>query len=564
MKCGWCWITSNGLVMAEVRIILQARLDSRRLPGKALLPLAGYPMLALAGLRAANTGLRVIVATSYAACDDAVAATAKLHGLEVFRGSRDNVYSRFVDASADMCGDDWLVRLTADNVFPDGAFIELLLAAAAASERPYLGTASPDDGLPYGLSGEVFKVAALREVGHRLSKLDLEHVTTGLRRECGPAGFDGLAANKLGHLRCTVDCFADYARLLQVFANVHQPLLIPWQALCTRLSELPDAPQFRIPSLDMDNKRVGRMVLGTAQLGLPCYGRTNQTGQPAYPHAEQLVKTALRHGVTHIDCARAYGEAEDRIGNMLQSTAGEAVVITKLSPLVDLPTDASAASIRSAVEASLFRSLHALRQHQLDVVMMHRWDHYSLHRGQIWKLLLEFQQSGWIGELGASVYDPADALEALQVPEIKHLQIPFHLLDHRWHSLGFEGERLQRPDVLVHGRSSFLQGVLLAQPLQWPPVGCFDSGSCCRAMDRLVGELGRESRADLCVAYARGSGMVDTLVIGVENCDQLEQNLRLMTLSPLTAEASDHVRQSLPQAPVGLLNPNLWTSFSND
>jgi len=51
-------------------VILQARTSSDRLPGKALLPVAGYPSAILATLRAANRQHRTLLATSDDHTDD--------------------------------------------------------------------------------------------------------------------------------------------------------------------------------------------------------------------------------------------------------------------------------------------------------------------------------------------------------------------------------------------------------------------------------------------------------------------------------------------------------------
>jgi spore coat polysaccharide biosynthesis protein SpsF len=59
---------------------------ARALPGKALLPVAGYPSAVLAALRAANKGTDVIVATSEDTSDDALASELHKHEVRVVRG----------------------------------------------------------------------------------------------------------------------------------------------------------------------------------------------------------------------------------------------------------------------------------------------------------------------------------------------------------------------------------------------------------------------------------------------------------------------------------------------
>src|SRR5690606_8502139 len=101
-------------VVARRRIVLQARTSSTRLPGKVLLPICGLPMAVLAAKRAGQDGTEVVVATSDDPSDDALAATAKRHGLKIVRGPLDDVLARFILATGDLAGDDICIRFTAD------------------------------------------------------------------------------------------------------------------------------------------------------------------------------------------------------------------------------------------------------------------------------------------------------------------------------------------------------------------------------------------------------------------------------------------------------------------
>ena len=166
----------------KVIVILQARTASTRLPGKALLPVAGYPCAVLAALRAANRGHDLLVATSDHSSDDELAETFRGYGIKVFRGALDDVLGRYYFATLDLPGDCIVVRLTGDNVFPDGEFVQQLTAAFLQTHSEhahceYLGVSSPQSRLPYGLGGEVFFVDTLRKAhaGAR-SAYDREHV----------------------------------------------------------------------------------------------------------------------------------------------------------------------------------------------------------------------------------------------------------------------------------------------------------------------------------------------------------------------------------------------------
>ncbi len=546
--------------MNKVRIILQARLSSRRLPAKCLLPMGGMPLVVLSALRAANTGSSVVVATSSEVEDEILADTVRAHGLKCIRGSLNDVHSRFLVASEDMDDDEWIVRLTADNCFPDGAFIASLVDQAIERGLQYLGTSSPADGLPYGLSAEVFTVRALRAVSKtNLSESDREHVTPAIKREFG-AEVARMEAASWPQLRCTVDTKSDYFRLLTLFSEIPAPLQTAWRELCEQLARQAGAAQFRIPWKQHPSGIVGAITLGTAQIGIQQYGRVNSKGQPSHKEAYQLLDTAVRHGVTHIDTASAYGNAEQRIGAHLSAgLAAEPTIITKLDPLADLADGATTVEVINAVEASVYKSLHALQVSQLPVLMLHRWNHYSSHGGLIWKTLCRLQEEGAIRQLGASVSSPMEAIEALEEASVTHLQIPFNLLDHRWRSESFQVARASRPDVVVYGRSAYLQGILIAEADAWPTGEGYDAKQIVGKLDSLVKYFGRKGRADLCIAYAQASDLVDTIVMGVETIAQLNENLLLGCQPPLSQSEVQLVNDTFCDAPVCLLDPSQWT-----
>jgi aryl-alcohol dehydrogenase-like predicted oxidoreductase/spore coat polysaccharide biosynthesis protein SpsF (cytidylyltransferase family) len=552
-------------MIPQVRIVIQSRLTSARLPGKALLPLGGLPSVVLCAKRAANKGLEVLVATSSHSSDDANAEVITNAGISCVRGPLENVLKRFELATRDLSDNAIVVRLTADNVFPDGLFIKDIVQEFCKRKAEYLATKSPFDGLPYGLSAEVFSVKALRRaVSEAQSHFDKEHVTPWIVRTLGsgePFRPEGLGED-LSHLRCTMDNFEDYKRLLTIFSHTDNPIAVSWQELCHRLSELPQEPRFRVPYRVLDDRIHSEMTLGTVQLGLP-YGAANVTGQPPESEAVDIVNEAIRHGVTHLDCAQAYGNAENIVGKALSIKLREPItIITKLAPLTELESDTKPFLLQKAVEASVFSSCHALGVQKLDVLMLHRWNHYSDFGGEIWRHLLSLKHNGVIQNLGVSVQTPKEALEALQEPEIRYIQLPFNLLDWRWKNAGLPEAFSKRSDVIVHARSALLQGILCAAPERWPQLGNVSAGQVrhwTNTMSELAAHFGRDDVKDLCFAYVRAQPWVSSVVVGVETRAQLDENMALFRNPPLSSEEATMVEETLTGAPENLLNPACWS-----
>ena len=73
----------------------------------------------------------------------------------------------------------------------------------------------------------------------------------------------------------------------------------------------------------------------------------------------------------------------------------------------------------------------------------------------------EIKKINLFNELGVSVYSPKEALICLKNKNIKHIQIPFNIIDQRWLKKNFLKQLKSRPDVKIHARSVFLRGVIL-------------------------------------------------------------------------------------------------------
>jgi len=299
---------------------------------------------------------------------------------------------------------------------------------------------------------------------------------------------------------------------------------------------------------------MAEFVLGCVQLGL-AYGAANRTGKPSHSAALRLLERAVASGIRTFDVARAYGDAEDRLGEALADCPVN--IVTKLSPLSDLADGASPDHAVQAVEASIAASREALRRNRLDCVLLHRAAHRTLWGGAGWRRLLEYCRAGVITRLGVSVQSAGEAEAALADPSVEHIQFPFNLLDGRWRSV--LARCAARPEVTVHVRSVFLQGLLAANdPSLWPVIDNVDAKELVATIATLVRDLGRDSAADLCLAYVRGQPEIDGLVIGLETEAQLKANLELFAKPPLTAQDCAAVNASLPRLPEQLLNPALW------
>jgi spore coat polysaccharide biosynthesis protein SpsF len=200
-------------------IVLQARLASSRLPGKALAPIGERSILEHCLRRLMFAGVApVVLATTTRDDDGALADVAHRLGALVFRGDATDVLGRFV-AAADAFDFDYVIRATGDNPGADIQAPGRLLAALRASQADYVH----ESGLPYGAAVEAVTRAALVRAADEATELtDREHVTTYIRRHTQlfrvlqvPAP----APLRRPDVRLTVDTAEDLEHVRQVFAR---------------------------------------------------------------------------------------------------------------------------------------------------------------------------------------------------------------------------------------------------------------------------------------------------------------------------------------------------------
>lgn len=533
------------------RVVLQARTSSTRLPGKVLLPTCGMPMAVLAAKRAARDGLDVVFATSDDPSDNKLADVAERHGLRCVRGPLDDVLSRFVLATADLADDDICVRFTADNVFPDAAFANRVADAVEHDGYGWAGFSGGSDGLPYGLAGEAFRVGLLREADRSaLDPHDREHVSPWITRQAGRnmITMPRDPSRDFSQLRCTVDTLEDYRTVSAALAGIEDAVGAPYLAFCHRLADWIERAGPQVPARIVDGELQANLVLGGVQFGLT-YGIANQTGRPDDGELRSILTLAERSGVTHLDTAAGYGESEERIGAAL-ANGSPLRIVTKLPPDVRGAQDA---------EAAIDRSLTRLRRKRLDAMLLHRFEHYGDGRSDVWQALRTRRDQGTIGRIGCSIYRPEELAAPLRDPDVGLIQLPFNILDRRWLAPDLQAAIAARPDVILHGRSALLQGLLtLSDPVRWPCERGL-AERCIAALAGLARSFGRRSVVDLCFAHARAQTWLAGIVVGAETAAQMAENIELFRTPPLTLKQLAEVAARIPtNVPDSLLDPSHW------
>jgi spore coat polysaccharide biosynthesis protein SpsF len=141
--------------------VIQARMDSTRLPGKVLKDIEGETMLARVVHRSQRVaGLdAVLVATTELPADLAVVSECKRLGVPSYRGSAEDVLDRYYHAALAERAEA-VVRITADCPLLDSA-VGAQVVAAFSQEKPDYASNTVRRTYPRGLDTEIMTAAAL-------------------------------------------------------------------------------------------------------------------------------------------------------------------------------------------------------------------------------------------------------------------------------------------------------------------------------------------------------------------------------------------------------------------
>jgi spore coat polysaccharide biosynthesis protein SpsF len=198
---------------------------STRLPGKVLKPVLGKPLLTyqVERLRRVARADGIVLATTTDDADHILVDFAQANGLAWYRGSEEDVLSRYHGAAQE-AGADVVIRVTSDCPLIDPAVIDEVIATFTQSQ-PDCDYASNTmrRTYPRGMDCEVFSRKAL-DIAHAeaVRLVEREHVTPFIFQHPHRFALRNLeyASDHSNH-RWTVDTVQDFALVSRVLERLY-------------------------------------------------------------------------------------------------------------------------------------------------------------------------------------------------------------------------------------------------------------------------------------------------------------------------------------------------------
>lgn len=288
---------------------------------------------------------------------------------------------------------------------------------------------------------------------------------------------------------------------------------------------------------------ISKLILGTVQFGLD-YGINNAEGKPKTAEVHKIFEFAQKAGIQVLDTADAYGNAVDLIGNYHLNSLELFNVITKFKT--------SANSDTLNLEALVNQSLERLNIPQIFAYLYHSFDDYKKYYWTFQKLI-DLKKEGKIKYIGVSIYTNEQFETTLNDENVDIIQLPYNLLDND-NQRGALIKKAKQNGKIIHVRSVFLQG-LFFKDLNKLPEKLLPLKDDLEKIKTIANDY-KISLADLALNYAVNNPLIDGVLVGVDNIQQLQTNL-----TALETTLNDEVIKEINQIFVknnALLNPSNW------
>ena len=164
-----------------------------------------------------------------------------------------------------------------------------------------------------------------------------------------------------------------------------------------------------------------------SEIGLGCWAIGSEWGDVSALDAREVLKTSLDKGVNFFDTADVYGDgrSEKFVGELIKSTSEKIFVATKSGRRLN-PHTAEGYNLKN-IEEFIDRSLINLGIDCIDLLQLHCPPSEICPKKETYEMMDEIVKIGKIANYGVSVEKVSEAMDAIQFPNVKSIQIIFNI-----------------------------------------------------------------------------------------------------------------------------------------
>lgn len=209
----------------KTAVIVQARMGSTRLNGKVMRMLCDKTVLShdIERIKLSKEIDEIIIATTTNTCDDVIELEAISNGVTVFRGSENDVLSRYYYA-AKTNKVDTIIRITSDCPLIDPHILDDMIKIFNENSYDYISNQSSvveERTFPRGLDIEIFTFYKLEEAYNNAKReYQREHVTPYIY-ENTENRYHYRSQENYSKYRWTLDTIEDWNLISEIYDNLY-------------------------------------------------------------------------------------------------------------------------------------------------------------------------------------------------------------------------------------------------------------------------------------------------------------------------------------------------------
>jgi spore coat polysaccharide biosynthesis protein SpsF len=231
----------------KVVCLIQARMDSSRLPGKVMKSIKGKPLIwyITSSLKKSKFIDTLAVITSNSSSNSKLTNFLKNEDILFFIGSEDNVLERYYLAAKNFDA-ELIVRITGDCPLIDYKIVDSVIQKAIETKCDYASNVN-ERSFPRGYDTEVFTMEILQYMFENTNDPDdLEHVTLFIRKNLDKYKTKEISTSqKHDNWRLCVDTLEDFELIKTILESVdNDDLPLDYQNIQEIFQKNPSWPLF--------------------------------------------------------------------------------------------------------------------------------------------------------------------------------------------------------------------------------------------------------------------------------------------------------------------------------
>ena len=202
----------------------------------------------------------------------------------------------------------------------------------------------------------------------------------------------------------------------------------------------------------MKYRKFSDLGWNVSEVGLGCWQIGWNWGDVSERDARELLKKSLDKEVNFFDTSDTYGDgrSEKFLAELIKSTSEKIFVTTKLGRRVR-GTNYPRGYKQESMEEFVDRSLINLGIDCIDLLQLHCPPSEIISKKETFEMMDEIVKKGKIAHYGVSVFKISEAMEAIQNPNVKSIQMVFNIFRQRPAEVFFKEAKKKKIAIIARG-----------------------------------------------------------------------------------------------------------------